>query len=72
MGRAALPTDPATHQSYYLVRVEVSAEEREKLSGRTLLSGMPTEVLINTGERTALEYFLRPLTDTLARSFTER
>ncbi|WP_347279678.1 HlyD family type I secretion periplasmic adaptor subunit [Plasticicumulans sp.] len=65
-------TDPATHQSYYLVRVEVSAEEREKLSGRTLLSGMPTEVLINTGERTALEYFLRPLTDTLARSFTER
>lgn len=65
-------TDPSSRLSYYLVRVRVDASEREKLHGRTLLPGMPAEVLIKSGERTALEYFLRPLLDAFARSFTER
>jgi epimerase transport system membrane fusion protein len=37
----------------------------------TLLPGMPAEVLINTGERTMLEYLFDPLTDAVARSFIE-
>lgn len=65
-------TDPNTHLSYYTARVEVSPEELAKLGTRQLRPGMPAEVLIKTGERTALDYFIRPLTDAFARSFTER
>ena len=64
--------DEATRQPYFLARVEVSAEERAKLGDDVRLSaGMPAEVLINTGERTALQYLLKPLTDALARGLTE-
>lgn len=38
----------------------------------TLVPGMPAEVHIRTGERTALSYFLKPLSDQFARAFTER
>jgi len=30
------------------------------------------DVLIKTGDRTFLQYLLKPLTDTIARSFRER
>ena len=32
---------------------------------------MPAEVMINTGERTLLNYLLQPATDAMARSMTE-
>lgn len=37
-----------------------------------LLPGMPAEVHITTGERTALSYLLKPLQDQFAKAFTER
>jgi HlyD family secretion protein len=40
--------------------------------GFALVPGMPAEVHIRTSERTALSYFLKPLTDQVARAFTER
>ena len=33
---------------------------------------MPDEVQIQTGERTALSYLAKPLTDQIARAFKER
>jgi HlyD family secretion protein len=33
---------------------------------------MPAEAFLLTGDRTALSYFLKPLSDQLARAFTER
>lgn len=63
--------DEASGQPYFLVRVEVSAEERAKLGDVKLSAGMPAEVLIQTGERTALQYLLKPLTDALARGLNE-
>ncbi len=59
--------DQAGH-AYYLARIQVSDEELGRLNGLELLPGMPAEVLIVTGERTLLDYLLRPLTDGLARS----
>jgi epimerase transport system membrane fusion protein len=58
---------------YYLARVEVTPEGLKSLAEQhlVLVPGMPAEVLINTGERTLLEYLSRPLTDTFARSFIE-
>jgi multidrug efflux pump subunit AcrA (membrane-fusion protein) len=64
--------DEASGQPYFLARVEVSAEERAKLGDDVRLSaGMPAEVLINSGERTALQYLLKPLTDAMSRGLTE-
>ncbi len=64
-------TDPQTGMSYFLARVEVSDSERQKLGEVVLLPGMPAEVMIITGERTLLDYIMRPLSDALARSFRE-
>jgi len=40
--------------------------------GFALIPGMPAEVHIRTGERTALSYFLKPLSDQVVRAFAER
>lgn len=58
---------------YYLARVEVTPEGLKELAQQhlVLVPGMPAEVLINTGERTLLQYLSRPLTDSFARSFIE-
>ncbi|MES2718829.1 MAG: HlyD family type I secretion periplasmic adaptor subunit [Pseudomonadota bacterium] len=58
---------------YYLARVELSAEALQALTRAklTLLPGMPAEVLVNTGNRTMLQYLLSPLSDTVARSFRQ-
>lgn len=60
-----------TGASYYLARIKVTAEGKEKLGDLTLIPGMPAEVLINTGSRTLLEYLLQPATDAFARSMLE-
>ena len=56
---------------YYLARVQVNPESLEELGDLELQPGMPTEVYINTGSRTFLQYLFRPLSDVVARSFNE-
>lgn len=58
---------------YYLARVEISAEGLQALTHAklVLLPGMPAEVLVNTGERTLLQYLTAPLLNTVARSFRQ-
>jgi epimerase transport system membrane fusion protein len=65
--------DPSRGVPYFLAQVEIAPEgmrvlERSELD---LLPGMPAEVLINTGERTLVEYLLAPIQDTLATAFIE-
>ena len=60
-----------TGGSYFRSRVEIPREEIEKLDDVKLTSGMPAEVLIQTGERTALDYLLKPMTDALVRGMNE-
>ncbi len=64
--------DQRTGQPYYAARVEVSDEQLARLDGRHIQPGMPVEVMIKGGERTALDYMLRPLSDSFATSFKER
>jgi epimerase transport system membrane fusion protein len=64
-------TDEQTGMPYYLARVELTEKGREQLGDLLLVPGMPAEVLINTGERTLLEYLIQPATNALARSFIE-
>jgi epimerase transport system membrane fusion protein len=56
---------------YYLARVEITEEGSASLGSLKLIPGMPAEVLVNTGERTLLEYMLQPLTNAVARSMIE-
>lgn len=68
---ADLTYDERTGMSWYLVRITVPAGEFARLDGLTLMPGMPAEALIQTGERTALSYLVKPLTDQLNRAFRE-
>ncbi|MGM0984649.1 MAG: HlyD family type I secretion periplasmic adaptor subunit [Pseudomonadota bacterium] len=64
--------DEATGQMYYKARVRVTEEGEKDMNERMeLLSGMPAEVLIKTGERTFASYIAKPITDMLARAIRE-
>lgn len=71
---ADLTTEQQTGASYYVARLSLSTETT--VSGKridlSLVPGMPAEVHIRTGERTAMSYFLKPLSDQFARAFIER
>lgn len=64
-------TDEHSGDPYYLVRVKVSEDGMKKLGNRKLQPGMPAEVLINAGERTMLEYLLKPASNMFAQSLIE-
>lgn len=69
---ADLTRETQTGLSYYLVRIKPSEEGQSKLGGLKLLPGMPVEAYIETEQRTALSYLVKPLTDQFARAFRER
>lgn len=68
---ADLTQDPRTGLSYYLVRIALAPGAAERLAPNLLLPGMPAEVFITTGARTALSYLVKPLHDQIKRSFRE-
>ena len=65
-------TDTKTGNGYYLAQVKVDEQELAALPNVHLAPGMPAMVMIPTGERSALDYLLRPLTDSLRKSFREK
>jgi HlyD family type I secretion membrane fusion protein len=65
-------TNDASKGQFYTARIEVAPEELSKVSGVKLYPGMPIEAIILTGERTLLDYLLRPLLDSFNHSFREQ
>ena len=63
--------DELTGQPYFLVRIELPDNPLDDQDGLNLYPGMQAEVMIITGERTALAYILRPLTRTFDRALRE-
>jgi epimerase transport system membrane fusion protein len=63
--------DERTGGSYYQARVAINPESLAELQGMPLVPGMPAEVFITTGSRTFLEMMLKPLSNSIARSFNE-
>lgn len=59
---------------YYRVRIRPESYPVMSTTGRALdvLPGMTTQVDIRTGERTVMDYLLKPLRKTLSESFGER
>jgi HlyD family secretion protein len=69
---ADISRDQQTNAGYFTVRVTLPEQERRKLAGLQLVSGMPAEVFMQTGSRTMLSYLAKPITDQLQRAFVER
>ncbi|AHC81387.1 hemolysin secretion protein D [Pseudomonas monteilii SB3101] len=64
-------TEERTGDQYYLVRVRVTEDGMKKLGNRKLQPGMPADVLINAGDRTMLQYLLKPARNMFAESLIE-
>lgn len=65
-------TDERSGMSYYLARVEVDMKELGQLDNVHLYPGMPADVLIITGKRTALAYLWSPISDSFNKAFREQ
>ena len=64
--------DDSRVEPYYLARVEVpEAEIPAELRGR-LVPGMPSEVIFVSGERTLVQYLVKPLQDAFSKGLLER
>ena len=61
-------TDPNRGVPFYLAQIEIDPKH---VSNLTLKPGMPAEVYIVTGERTALDYLTRPIRDQIHRGMLE-
>ena len=65
-------TDQNSRLSFYRAQIVLNDGEADKLpAGMTLIPGMPVEAFIRTGERTPLDFLLKPLTDYFAKAFRE-
>jgi len=71
-------TDPAgtggqqQQQPYFTARVMIDYSMVPEEIARKIQPGMQAEVLVSTGERTALAYFIGPLKASFARAFREK
>jgi membrane fusion protein, type I secretion system len=61
--------DKKSGAAYYVMRITVPTTELAHLKGLKVVPGMPVEAFVQTGTRTALSYFLKPLTDQVMRTF---
>jgi HlyD family secretion protein len=66
---ADLSKEAQTNTVFYTVRLRPVEAEAGKLR---LVPGMPVEAFIATGERTAISYLVKPVTDQFVRAFRER
>jgi HlyD family type I secretion membrane fusion protein len=65
-------SDERTGRNYYTARVEIARPELDRLANIKLYPGMPVEVMIATGERTALDYLLAPVAESFTHAFREQ
>src|SRR5215831_6636763 len=69
---ADVSQDQRSGQSYYVIRIGISADELARLGPVKLVPGMPVEAFIKTYDRTVMSYFTKPLHDQILRAFRER
>lgn len=63
--------DERTGQAYYKVKAAVAPQGLRMLADLQIRPGMPVELLIKTGERTLMNYLLKPVFDRATTSMTE-
>lgn len=63
--------DEKTGQPYYSLKARVAPEGMKMIANLQVRPGMPVELFVKTGERTMMNYLLRPVVDKLKMSMTE-
>lgn len=63
--------DEVTGLTYYTAEILPNPGEIEKLDGVELLPGMPVDAFIKTGDRSPLNYLLKPMADYFNKAFRE-
>ncbi len=61
------PNEP----EFYLAQVEATPDGLKQLGNLKLQPGMPVDVVVKSGERSFMSYWLKPLTDKMAVSFKQ-
>ena len=64
--------DEVSKEAYYKVSIEIDRTSVAGELARRMVPGMPVDVIISTGERTALQYLFDPLLDAFAKSMREK
>ena len=68
---ADLSRETQSNNTYYVARISIAEAYLARLGNLKLVPGMPVEAYIQTGERTAISYLVKPFTDHLQRVFRE-
>ena len=63
--------DPKTNLPFFKAAIDVTPEGMVKLKKHEIRAGMPAEIFVRSGERTAMNYLLKPLLDRVRRALTE-
>jgi len=63
--------EPKQNLPYFKAFVEVRAEGAALLQQNEIRAGMPVEIFVRTGERTVMNYLMKPLFDRLNRAMSE-
>ena len=66
------PDGGSPQDEYYLAQIEVTADGGKLLGALVLQPGMPVDVIVKTGERNFLSYFVKPITDRFAIALKEQ
>jgi protease secretion system membrane fusion protein len=64
-------TDERTGQPFYKVKAKVAPEGVKMLAKLQIRPGMPVELFVKTGERTMMNYLLKPIFDRTHSAMTE-
>ncbi|KQP94646.1 HlyD family type I secretion periplasmic adaptor subunit [Methylobacterium sp. Leaf117] len=64
--------DDRTKQAYFAGTIEIDDRALPDDVRPRLIAGLPAEIVVSAGERTALDYLLAPFFDAVGRAFHER
>jgi HlyD family type I secretion membrane fusion protein len=64
--------DEGTHQPYFLAIVKLKEQELPPQVRGRLIAGLPADVIVTTGKRSALQYILQPLTTAMRAAMREK
>ncbi|WP_199088360.1 HlyD family type I secretion periplasmic adaptor subunit [Bosea sp. ASV33] len=68
---ADVTRDERSGMSFYTARIRLGADAQARLGHHKLVSGMPVEAFIQTGDRSVISYLTSPLADQIRRAFRE-
>lgn len=62
----------AAAEEVYVARITLSTEELRRVADFAPTPGMPAEIMIQTAERTFVQYLAKPVMDSMSRAFREQ